>query len=115
RHLVPWPGGLIVCDVRPEATQPFADRGAIAVDDVGALAAEGASIISVMVLDDAQVVDVVQRVFETATQDTVVAIHSTIRPDTAELLAAEAEAYPVTVLDAPVTGGPGGARAGTLA
>jgi 3-hydroxyisobutyrate dehydrogenase len=115
RHLVPWAGGLVVCDVRPEATKPFADRGAIAVDDVGALAGEGASIISVMVLDDAQVVDVVHRVFETATQDTVVAIHSTIRPATAELLAAEAGAHPVTVLDAPVTGGPGGARAGTLA
>ncbi len=115
RHLVSWPGGLVVCDVRPEATRSFAQRGAIAVDDVGALVAAGASIISVMVLDDSQVVDVVHRVFETATQDTVVAIHSTIRPETAELLAAEAAAYPVSVLDAPVTGGPGGARAGTLA
>jgi 3-hydroxyisobutyrate dehydrogenase-like beta-hydroxyacid dehydrogenase len=115
RHLVSWPGGLVVCDVRPEATKPFADRGASAVDDVGAVASEGASIISVMVLDDDQVVDVVHRVFETATQDTIVAIHSTIRPETAERLDAEAAGYPVSILDAPVTGGPSGARAGSLA
>ncbi len=115
RHLVPWSGGLVVCDLRAEATKPFADRGAIAVSTVPQLVAEGAIIISVMVLDDEQVVDVVHQVFDTATHDTVVAIHSTIRPETAERLAGEAAAYPVSILDAPVTGGPGGARAGTLA
>ena len=27
-HLVDWPGGLVVCDVRPEACEPFVARGA---------------------------------------------------------------------------------------
>jgi 3-hydroxyisobutyrate dehydrogenase-like beta-hydroxyacid dehydrogenase len=115
RHLVGWPGGLVVCDLRAEAMKPFGDRGAIVVDDVEPLVAEGASIVSVMVLDDDQVVDVVHRIFDAATRDTVVAIHSTIRPETAEHLEAESAAHPVTILDAPVTGGPAGARAGTLA
>lgn len=115
RHLVPWPGGLVVCDVRPEATTKFAERGTTAVDAVGDVVGAGASIISVMVLDDAQVTDVVHDVLESAPADTIVAVHSTIRPETAESLATEAEARGIWVLDAPVTGGPGGARAGTLA
>ena len=105
----------MVCDVRPEATTKFVDRGAVGVGAVGDVVGAGASIISVMVLDDAQVTDVVHDVLEVAPAGTIVAIHSTIRPETAESLAAEAEARDVWVLDAPVTGGPGGARAGTLA
>lgn len=115
RHLVSWPGGLVVCDVRAEATEPFAERGAAVAPDAAGVIAGGASIVSVMVLDDEQVSEVVRAIVEVAPADTVIAIHSTIRPETAELLAAEAGDRDVWVLDAPVTGGPAGARDGTLA
>lgn len=115
RHLVSWPGGLVVCDIRPEATRAFAERGATAVRDAAELVAQGAAIISVMVRDDDQVNEVVHELLETAPPHTIVAIHSTIRPKTATDLAIKAERHGVVVVDAPVTGGPAGARAGTLA
>jgi 3-hydroxyisobutyrate dehydrogenase-like beta-hydroxyacid dehydrogenase len=46
---------------------------------------------------------------------TLVAIHSTVRPDTCRELAAEAWVDGVVVLDAPVSGGPDAALAGALA
>jgi 3-hydroxyisobutyrate dehydrogenase-like beta-hydroxyacid dehydrogenase len=115
RHLVGWAGGLVVCDARAELVEPFVARGARSARSAADLIAEGASIICVMVRDDEQVNDVVRSMFGTAPPGTVVAVHSTIRPDTAETLAADAAERGVWVLDAPVTGGPGGARAGTLA
>ena len=57
RRLVGWPGGLIVYDVRPDAAAVFADAGATVATDVAEVAA--ADVISVTVLDDAQVRDVV--------------------------------------------------------
>jgi 3-hydroxyisobutyrate dehydrogenase-like beta-hydroxyacid dehydrogenase len=115
RHLESWPGGLIVCDTRAEATTPFTERGTPAVNDVAGVIEAGATIVSVMVLDDAQVTDVVDRIVAVAAPDAIVAVHSTIRPATAETLAASAADREVWLLDAPVTGGPTGARAGTLA
>jgi len=76
---------------------------------------EDVTIVSVMVLDDDQVIDVARRLFETGPPEMVIAVHSTIRPETAELLADEAAEHDMWLLDAPVTGGPAGARAGTLA
>jgi 3-hydroxyisobutyrate dehydrogenase-like beta-hydroxyacid dehydrogenase len=115
RHLVGWSGGLVVCDRRPEATSPFADRGTRATHDVADVIEAGATIVSVMVLDDAQVTDVVEQIVAVAAPDTIIAVHSTIRPDTAETLAVAAADKGVWLLDAPVTGGPAGARGGTLA
>jgi 3-hydroxyisobutyrate dehydrogenase len=115
RHLVSWPGGLVVCDVRGEAATPFVERGAVRAPTAADVVEAGASIVSVMVLDDEQVVTVVHELVEVAPPGTIVAIHSTIRPETAEHLAVEAGRRDISVLDAPVTGGPAGARAGTLA
>ncbi|HZQ86006.1 MAG TPA: NAD(P)-binding domain-containing protein, partial [Acidimicrobiales bacterium] len=53
-HLLDWPDGLVVCDVRAEATQPFADKGAIVATSPADVAAQ-CDVISVMVLDDTQV------------------------------------------------------------
>ena len=114
QHLLDWPGGLVVCDLRAEATAPFADGGAT----VAASAAEvGATcdVISVMVLDDAQVRDVVTQILGSATPGTIVAVHSTIRAETAEELAVVAADAGVDLLDAPVSGGFMGAHQGTLA
>ena len=114
-HLVDWPGGLVVCDVRDEATAPFAERGAAVAPDPAGVAAAGAEIVSVMVLDDEQVRDVVAGVLREAAPGTVVAVHSTIRAETAEELAAVAAERDVAVLDAPVSGGFMGAHQGNLA
>ena len=113
-HLVGWPGGLVVCDVRSEATAPFADRGA-AVCTTAADVARRADVISVMVRDDDQVREVVDGIMETARQGTVVAVHSTIAPRTATELAERTAARGVAVVDAPVTGGFIGASQGSLA
>ena len=54
KHLLDWPGGLVVRDLDESTTAPFAEGGAT----VAASAAEVArscGVISVMVLDDAQV------------------------------------------------------------
>jgi 3-hydroxyisobutyrate dehydrogenase-like beta-hydroxyacid dehydrogenase len=68
-----------------------------------------------MVLDDAQVRDVVAEILTSAPAGTIIAIHSTIRPQTAEELAVIAAARDVDVIDAPVSGGFIGAHRGDLA
>lgn len=113
-HLLDNPGGLVVCDVRPEATASFAEKGAKVAADPAEVA-KNADVISVMVRDDEQVREVVGGILTTARPATVVAVHSTIRPGTAERLAEEAAPRRVTVVDAPVAGGFIGAAAGSLA
>jgi 3-hydroxyisobutyrate dehydrogenase-like beta-hydroxyacid dehydrogenase len=113
-HLVDWPGGLVVHDVRDEAAAPFAEKGARVASTVRQVAEE-AEIISVMVRDDAEVRVVVEEILGVGKPRSVVAIHSTIRPGTAEALSADAEPRGVAIVDAPVSGGPIGAAQGTLA
>lgn len=113
-RLVGWPGGLVVFDVLPEAAAPFADQGAEVAGDVASVGA-ACDVIEVMVRDDAQVRDVVGELLTTARARTVIAIHSTIRAETAEELAASASERGVDVLDVPVSGGFMGAHEGTLA
>lgn len=114
-HLLGHPGGLVVCDLRPEATAPFAEQGATVVSSPAELAGTGAAVISVMVLNDGQVRAVVAELLAVAQPGTVIAIHSTISPATAEELAIAALEQGVSVIDAPVSGGFMGAHAGTLA
>jgi 3-hydroxyisobutyrate dehydrogenase-like beta-hydroxyacid dehydrogenase len=114
RHLLGWPGGLVVSDVRTEATRPFADGGATVAADNAELAAT-CGVISLMVLDDAQVRHVAEEVLRTAREGTVVAIHSTVRPETALAVGELAAARDVQVVDAPVSGGFLGAHEGSLA
>lgn len=113
-HLVGRPEGLVVCDLREEATAPFAEQGAEVAADAAEVGAR-CGVVEVMVLDDAQVRDVLGAIVPVAEAGTVVAIHSTIRPETAEDLAADAAASGVHVVDAPVSGGFMGAHEGRLA
>jgi 3-hydroxyisobutyrate dehydrogenase-like beta-hydroxyacid dehydrogenase len=113
-HLVEWPGGLVVYDLRPEATTDLAARGAHVADGPADLASR-ALVISVMVRDDEQVRAVVSEMLPAAAPGTVIAIHSTIRAETAEDLAAPAAERDVDIVDAPVSGGFMGAHEGTLA
>lgn len=108
-----WPGGLTVYDVRAEAMAPFADRGAHLADSVADVAE--ADIISVTVLNDGQVREVVRELASRAKPGTIIAIHSTISDATAEELARDLEPQDIHVIDAPVSGGGRAARFGQLA
>lgn len=113
KRLADWPGGLTVFDVRAEAMAPLVELGAEAADSVAAVAT--ADVISVTVLNDAQVRDVVGQLAEHAKPGTVVAIHSTIEPGTAPELAEQLRPKGIHIVDAPVSGGAGAADKGELA
>ncbi|WP_067569422.1 NAD(P)-dependent oxidoreductase [Nocardia acidivorans] len=117
KRLLEWPGGLVVCDMRPDALTPFTDHGARAAA-TAAQVAERSGVISVAVLDDAQVRTVVtgpDGILRTAKPGTVVAVHSTIADSTAVELAAECAEYGVEFVDAPISGGAPAAHKGALA
>ena len=117
-NLHAWPGGLVVCDVVEAATAPFAEKGATVAATPADVARAGAGFISVMVLDGAQVRDVVlgdDGIVNAAAPGTIVAVHSTIESETAVEGAAAAAEHGVAVLDAPVTGGFAAAYEGRIA
>ena len=113
-RLLDWPGGLVVCDAVAAATEPFAAAG-VEVAATPAGVAERATVISVMVRDDAQVAEVVDGILTAATPGTVIAVHSTVKAGTPARLAALSAEHGVHLLDAPVSGGFIGAHDGTLA
>jgi 3-hydroxyisobutyrate dehydrogenase-like beta-hydroxyacid dehydrogenase len=117
-RLTGWPGGLIVHDLRQEATEPLAAAGAIVAATVAEVGST-ARVICVMVRDDDQVRNVVAQIAAAASAaadgPVIVAIHSTIRPGTAAQLAAEYDSAGVAIADAPVSGGFMGAQDGRLA
>ncbi len=112
-RLVKWPGGLVVYDVRDDAMAPFAVAGATTAHSVAEVAA--ADLISITVLDDAQVREVVAELARHAAPGTVIAIHSTIADTTAAELARDLAPRGIHVIDAPVSGGAGAADKGELA
>ena len=117
RRLLAWPGGLVVCDVRSEAAEPFVAEGAAAASSAAEVA-RTARLVSVTVLDDAQVREVVdgpEGILRTAAPGTVIAVHSTIADSTAVELAEVCAAAGVHLVDAPVSGGAPGAEKGELA
>ena len=113
-RLVNWPGGLHVYDIRPDAATSLVAHGATLAASVAEIGA-ACDVVSVMVLDDAQVRTVVAELLTTARPGTIIAVHSTIRAETAEELAPMAAAQGVDLLDVPVSGGFVGAHDGTLA
>lgn len=113
-RLLDWPGGLHVYDIRPDAATSLVAHGATLAASVAEIGA-ACDVVSVMVLDDAQVRRVVAELLTTARPGTIIAVHSTIRAETAEELAPMAAAQGVDLLDVPVSGGFVGAHDGTLA
>ncbi|MEZ0580781.1 NAD(P)-dependent oxidoreductase [Nocardioides sp. MH1] len=97
---------LWVYDVMPDPVAELTAAGARAGGSVGELAA-AVDVVCVMVRDDDQVRAVADEVGESA----VLVLHSTVAPGTSAELAARG----LTVLDAPVSGGPMGAADGSLA
>lgn len=78
-------------------------------------AARGAEVVCSIVPDSPEVTDVVSSVLQTAAPGTVLVEMSTIAPTTARRLAVDCAERGVSYLDCPVSGGPAGAEAGTLA
>ena len=115
-HLAASDHDVAVYDARPEAIAPLVAQGARAATSV-ADAAGGADLVSVVVLDDAQVLDVVtgpDGALAAMPAGSVLAIHSTVTLDCIRAVAAAAADADVRVLDAGISGGVPGANAGTL-
>lgn len=116
KRLVSWPGGLTVFDIRLEAMTPLAEAGARLADSVADVAK--ADIISVTVLNDEQVRDVIageNGLARYAKRGTIIAIHSTISNTTTVELARQLAPENIHVIDAPISGGKGAAEKGELA
>jgi 3-hydroxyisobutyrate dehydrogenase-like beta-hydroxyacid dehydrogenase len=113
KRYLDWPGGLTVYDIRAEAMTPFVEAGATAAASVADVA--DADIISVTVLNDEQVRDVVGQLAERAKPGTIIAIHSTISDTTAVELAVALKRQGINIADAPVSGGAAVAAKGELA
>jgi 3-hydroxyisobutyrate dehydrogenase len=106
---------LVAFDVRAAALDAAVELGARAARSPAEAAAD-VDAVCVAVLDGAQVEAVTTApdgVFASARPGTVVAVHSTVHPATVRRVAATQPAG-VTVVDAPISGGVRGARAGTL-
>lgn len=97
---------LLVYDVAADPVAELTAAGARAAASVAELAGQ-VDVLCVMVRDD----DQVRAVAADVGPGTVLVVHSTIGPETP----AELEGRGLTVLDAPVSGGPMGAADGTLA
>jgi 3-hydroxyisobutyrate dehydrogenase-like beta-hydroxyacid dehydrogenase len=113
KRLTEWPGGLTVYDIRAEAMTPLAEAGANLADSVADVAE--ADVVSIVVLNDVQVREVVGELAANAKPGTIIAIHSTISPDTAVELAERLRPTGLHIVDAPVSGGDRAAKKGELA
>jgi 2-hydroxy-3-oxopropionate reductase len=103
-------------DVRPEALADFAGHNATAVGSVAA-AGEGADLLITMLPDTPQVDEVVRGpggILERPPAGRLYVDMSTISPTATQAMAADLAALGIAMLDAPVSGGPAGAKAAKL-
>lgn len=101
---------------RSAALVPFADTSAKIAGSPAELAA-ASDLVCVCVVSDVDVEEVVLGeggVLSEIGTDGMIAVHSTVHPDTCRRLATEAAYAGVAVLDAPVSGGGGAAAEGRL-
>ncbi|PLK25747.1 NAD(P)-dependent oxidoreductase [Novosphingobium sp. TH158] len=104
---------LAVWARRPEALEPFVAQGAQAAASVADLAAV-CDHIGICVVDDAGVAQICDELIPAMRAGSLLAIHSTILPESCEALDARCAERGIAFLDAPVSGGGGAAAAGTL-
>lgn len=115
-HLATSEHDLAVYDVRTDQVDLLASTGARAATSA-ADAAAGADLVSVVVLDDSQVLEVVtgpDGALGAMPAGSVLAIHSTVTLACIRAVADAAQDAGVQVLDAGISGGVPGANAGTL-
>jgi len=104
---------LLVWARRPEAAATLVAAGGEVLPSVEELGA-ACDHIGVCVVNDADVKEVCGRLVPAMRPGSLLAIHSTILPETVAEIAAECEKRGVHCLDAPVSGGAPGAEAGTM-
>jgi 3-hydroxyisobutyrate dehydrogenase-like beta-hydroxyacid dehydrogenase len=107
---------LTVFDIRSEPLSELAKLGASAARSVAEVAANS-DIIQLVVVNDAQLEEVVlgeNGVLSTAKPGSIIVIHATVHPKTCQKIAEQAATKNVGVLDAAVSGGEEGSKAGTL-
>ncbi len=115
-HLIDAGHEVRVFDISEEAIAALVSRGGIACA-TPTEAAEDAAVVCVVVFDDAQTREVVtgaDGVLGVLAPGAILAVHTTVSIDTIHELAAAAGAAGVAVLDAGISGGEEGAKAGTL-
>ena len=98
---------------RPGTLEPFADTAAKTAGSPAELAA-ASDLVCVCVRDDADTEEVVDAVLGGLAAGGVIAVHSTVHPDTCRRLAERAQRRGVRLIDAPVSGGAPAAEAGRL-
>jgi len=107
---------LMVFDLRPEPLKELAALGAKVAGSVEEVGRHG-EVIEMAVVDDAQVETVIAGeggLLASAQLGAIIAIHSTIHPETTKKVAEIARAKGVGVVDAQMSGGSAGAMARTL-
>lgn len=104
-HLAPAGFETRVFDVVADRMAEAVASGATAASS-SAEAADGADLVAICVPEDDHVRDVADEVLTTAQAGAVIAIHSTVLPDTVLEVAERAAERGVDVIDACVTGGP---------
>lgn len=104
---------LTVWARRPEALASYAAAGAATASSVAELGAF-VNHVGICVVDDAGVAQIVTELLPAMRSGSLLAIHSTILPESCEDLARECTARGIAFVDAPVSGGGGAAAAGTL-
>ena len=107
---------LVVHDSRQQPVLELANLGA-KIASSPREAAEDVDLVGIVVVDDAQVEEVLlgdRGVLQGARDGTIIAIHSTVYPQTVKKMAKPAAAKGVQVIDAPVSGGEAGAREKSL-
>lgn len=99
---------------RRDATlDPFRDTPAKLASTVEELAAQ-VDYVGICVFGDEDVTEVCDKLLPAMKRGSVIAIHSTVLPETCQAVAAQAAACGVQVVDAPVSGGKPAAEAGAL-
>jgi 3-hydroxyisobutyrate dehydrogenase-like beta-hydroxyacid dehydrogenase len=104
---------LAVWARRAEALQPFVSKGATAAASVAELGA-ACDHVGVCVVDDRGVAAICDQLIPAMRSGSLLAIHSTILPESCVALAARCAERSIAFVDAPVSGGGQGAAAGTL-
>lgn len=104
---------LTVWARRPEALEPFVGQGASAASSVAELGA-ACDHVGLCVVDDAGVAQVCEQLIPAMRPGSLLALHSTILPESCEALEARCAERGIAFVDAPVSGGGMAAAAGTL-
>lgn len=111
-HLLKGDFETLVYDVFAESAESLVKQGA-KFSSIAEMA-EHCQFIGICVRDDNDVYQVFEQLLPAAKACKVVAIHSTVKPETIKTLAEQAAAQHIAVLDAPISGGSTGAAEGTL-